>query len=281
MSSLPPPEPIDFESNPDVLAIRSALAILQMQRGRAVRDMRALEAARVAAVQDPEGFARDLAAGRVGGIGDWAGRRGARGKQQLGGLGGEGGLPGLPTADKDGEAMDVDSEGGEDSSEDEDDEEDTEGNRDGTRASNKAWATLPTPQNVVRMPPINWARYAVVGESLDRLHEEQRARPTPGQPAVLSADGRSFEYKPVPTGGGGAGGGGAGGGHGTGATMPGAGGSGAVGLGLVSLGADGGDQMGAGPGGGGAGLPPRATIAAPYAPSKDKIEPRRGKGGRK
>lgn len=43
--------------------------------------------------------------------------------------------------------------------------------------------TIPDPQNVIRMPPVNWAQYHVVGESLDRLHEEQRLRPTGGIPA--------------------------------------------------------------------------------------------------
>lgn len=44
------------------------------------------------------------------------------------------------------------------------------------------FGTVPGPQNIVRSPPINWAKYHIVGESLDKLHEEQRARPNPGQP---------------------------------------------------------------------------------------------------
>ena len=51
----------------------------------------------------------------------------------------------------------------------------------------RPWASLPGKQNVVRCPPINWAQYAVVGESLDKLHREQQARPVQGQPAVLAA----------------------------------------------------------------------------------------------
>jgi hypothetical protein len=39
------------------------------------------------------------------------------------------------------------------------------------------------------MPPINWSQYAVVGESLDRLHNEQVARPSQGTPATIGADG--------------------------------------------------------------------------------------------
>ena len=41
---------------------------------------------------------------------------------------------------------------------------------------------IPGSQNVVRAPPINWAQYHIVGESLDKLHEEQRRRPVGGEP---------------------------------------------------------------------------------------------------
>ncbi|KAI9656949.1 MAG: hypothetical protein M1831_004497 [Alyxoria varia] len=42
---------------------------------------------------------------------------------------------------------------------------------------------IPRPQEVVRCPPINWAKYHVVGNSLDKMHEEQRRRPTAGAPS--------------------------------------------------------------------------------------------------
>ncbi|KAK3063282.1 hypothetical protein LTS18_001687 [Coniosporium uncinatum] len=45
------------------------------------------------------------------------------------------------------------------------------------------FGAMPAPQNIVRMPAINWAKYNVVGESLDSLHEEQRRYPTLGTPA--------------------------------------------------------------------------------------------------
>ena len=40
---------------------------------------------------------------------------------------------------------------------------------------------IPNAQNVVRCPPINWDKYHVVGESLDKLHEQQRRKPGPGE----------------------------------------------------------------------------------------------------
>jgi hypothetical protein len=36
---------------------------------------------------------------------------------------------------------------------------------------------VPLPQDVVRCPPIEWAKYNIVGESLDKLHSDQQARP--------------------------------------------------------------------------------------------------------
>jgi hypothetical protein len=60
-----------------------------------------------------------------------------------------------------------------------------------------AWRTLPKPQNVVRCPPINWAQYGVVGESLDKLHAEQQQAPNQGAPATLTpgAGGLTYEFK--------------------------------------------------------------------------------------
>lgn len=43
--------------------------------------------------------------------------------------------------------------------------------------SGSKFAPIPTPQNIFRCPPINWAKYHVVGESLDKIHAEQIARP--------------------------------------------------------------------------------------------------------
>ena len=63
-----------------------------------------------------------------------------------------------------------------------DDEEDSEqGEAEGEENKSK-FGTIPKPQNVVRMPPINWAKYHIVGEPLDKMHEEQRNRPFAGVP---------------------------------------------------------------------------------------------------
>ncbi len=53
----------------------------------------------------------------------------------------------------------------------------------------KSWPKIPVPQNVARTPPINWAQYGIVGESLDKLHKDQVDRPSEGSPRKLGVDG--------------------------------------------------------------------------------------------
>ncbi|KAG6015568.1 hypothetical protein E4U54_003359 [Claviceps lovelessii] len=147
----PPPEPIDFESNPDVIALKSAISILLVQKGQATRDIQRLSQIRAEALADPEAFMKDLAAGNVKPREDF--------------------VFGSDDSDR--------------SSEDNDNQTSVR------RQTNKprAWSALPKPQNMVRCPPINWAQYAVVGESLDKLHAEQVSRPSQGAPAVFGPGG--------------------------------------------------------------------------------------------
>ncbi|TDZ27025.1 hypothetical protein Cob_v000712 [Colletotrichum orbiculare MAFF 240422] len=182
-AALPPPrpEPIDFDSNPDVLALKSAISILQLQQKKATADVQRLNKAKNAAVQDPAAFIADLKAGRVHTEGDKlfpdsddsdSDDDGAEGKkpEPAGGVKPEEGsasqakLPEQPQ-----------------------------------KQEPKPWESLPKPQNVVRCPPINWSQYAVVGESLDKLHNEQKARPSQGAPATLGASG-TYEFTGVPGG---------------------------------------------------------------------------------
>lgn len=48
------------------------------------------------------------------------------------------------------------------------------------------WPKLPERISVARCPPINWSQYAVNGQALDALHNEQVARPNQGAPATFS-----------------------------------------------------------------------------------------------
>ena len=135
----PQPRPILLDENPDALALRSAIAVLQMQKRRAEGDIVALQRAKEGALGDPEGFTRDLSEGRIRSGGDAGG----------------------------------------------------EGSGDG---EGRPWGELPARQDVVRCPPVNWARYAVAGESLDKLHAEQRENPDLGVPATVAPDG-TYEFK--------------------------------------------------------------------------------------
>jgi hypothetical protein len=58
--------------------------------------------------------------------------------------------------------------------------------------STQPWPLLPTPQTIVRTPPINWAQYGIVGASLDQLHNDQIAHPPVGVPARLGAEGQTM-----------------------------------------------------------------------------------------
>lgn len=147
----PPPEPIDFESNPDVIALKSAISVLQVQKGRAARDIQALNKIKEEALAEPEAFVKDLAAGNVKPRDDF--------------------VFGADDSDKD------------------DEENENESPVRGQSDKPRAWSALPKPQDVVRCPPINWAQYAVVGESLDKLHAEQVSRPSQGSPAVFGPGG--------------------------------------------------------------------------------------------
>lgn len=134
------------------------MSILQIQARNAENDIRNLARLKERALRDPEGFAAAVAAGKVQTKSDSLFN---------------------PSADDD--------------DEDEDDEmEDAEPESQAAAEERrqKEWGKIPKPQNVVRCPPINWQKYAIVGESLDKLHEDQKSRPTEGKPQIMGPDGQ-------------------------------------------------------------------------------------------
>ncbi|KAI9764648.1 MAG: hypothetical protein M1840_008145 [Geoglossum simile] len=179
----PAPVPISESENPDVIALRSAISILQLQRERSKADLRALQTLKERAVAEPEEFAQDLLAGRI--------ESADRSKDLLGAdledvshhreRGGVTTPPPIANADAAGDKMDID--GG-------------DGDKKSHSTNHSKFSPIPAPQNVIRCPPINWAKYHVVGESLDKLHEEQRRRPTQGEPQRDSS-GRGVSRAPV------------------------------------------------------------------------------------
>lgn len=167
----PPAVPISESENPDAIALRSAISILQMQKQQSLRDMKTLDRMKKAAKADPERFARELADGKLSG----ADR-------------------GFLTLDHE-----------EDDDDDDDDDGDADGNNntggeDGRMEEDDPFANLgkiPPPQNIVRMPPVNWAKYQIVGESLDKMHAEQLRRPSGGEPLRAPEHILASPYRPL------------------------------------------------------------------------------------
>lgn len=153
----PPPVPITLDENPDAIALKSAISILQLQARNATTDIRTLQQIKERAVADPGAFARALAAGEVASKSD----------------------PLLAPSHE-----------GESDNEDKSEEEDEKmvGIEDSS-TDKENWGSLPRGQSIVRCPPINWMQYAVVGESLDKLHKDQQARPAEGMPQILQPGG--------------------------------------------------------------------------------------------
>ncbi|TVY51407.1 hypothetical protein LCER1_G006143, partial [Lachnellula cervina] len=160
----PPPIPLDFEDNSDVIALRSAIAILQMQARNAGSDVRRLRDVKERALRDPEAFLGARERGEV--------------RVRDGGFG--------PSYESEDEDDDEDSEPG--MKGDHDVKMDGEG-RDGSAEKKGEEWLLPRMQNVVRCPPINWSQYAVMGESLDKIHKDQLDRPVEGTPQRIGPDG--------------------------------------------------------------------------------------------
>ncbi|KAJ5183869.1 hypothetical protein N7492_001485 [Penicillium capsulatum] len=138
----PPPVPISESENSDAIALRSAISILQLQKQQSLRDIRTLDRLKEAAAANPEEFAHDLAAGRL--------RPEDRGAV-------------IQFSD---DSMDLDDNPKENDTPAED-----------SQSSPSSFGRFPLPQKIVRMPPINWAKYSIVGEPFERMHQEQIQRP--------------------------------------------------------------------------------------------------------
>lgn len=142
----PPPVPISESDNPDAIALRSAISILQMQKQQSLRDLKTLDRLKETATVNPGDFARELASGRLrtenhGSIIQFS-------------------EDAVPSDNAKESATDAENAG----------------------SSPSSFDRIPAPQNIVRMPPINWAKYSIVGEPFDRMHQEQLRRPSPGEP---------------------------------------------------------------------------------------------------
>ncbi|KAI9719530.1 MAG: hypothetical protein M1828_006159 [Chrysothrix sp. TS-e1954] len=138
---IPQPAPVPFSEseNTDAVALRAAISVLQLQHDKSKQDIETLRQLKQSAIQQPELFTKELLEGKL--------------KYDT------------PQSDPLGATFESD------------------GNSIGTVSAENGEASqfpkIPTPQNIFRCPPINWDKYHVVGESLDRMHENQRVRPSP------------------------------------------------------------------------------------------------------
>lgn len=174
----PPPQPFSSEDSADAVALRAAISSLQFQKQKAQGDLQTLESLKKKALDEPQRYRRELVAGRL--------------KEQRSEFGSVGNVLDAPEGESD---------------EDDDEvvlgaqqEHDLPASRTGiepdrsqssqqspasrqTSGADAPFSRIPGPQDIVRMPPISWDKYHVVGESLDALHEQQRRWPgsVPGQ----------------------------------------------------------------------------------------------------
>jgi hypothetical protein len=153
----PPPVAISESDNPDAIALRSAISILQLQREKSKRDLKALQDLKAAAVSDPQAFVRAMQEQQA---------QRSRSYQEI--------LTPTLAGLTDAESSDDENAGS------------TDARKDSTRSEATAGAPkfppIPQPQNIVRCPPINWEKYHIVGEPLDKMHEEQRKWPGSAEP---------------------------------------------------------------------------------------------------
>ncbi|KFY13040.1 hypothetical protein V492_03521 [Pseudogymnoascus sp. VKM F-4246] len=170
----PPPAPlevIDFDSNTDVLAVKSAISVLQLQKKKAAQDIMRLQRFKNQAMQDPEAFLRAADKGEIRTDGDAT-------------------FPEVSDEEEEADG-DVDMNGaGEREAKVEEQEEASMKNGAAHAKAQTSFPPLPVPQKVVKVPPINWAKYGVIGDSLDKLHNDQLRNPTPSSPARLGLDGQ-------------------------------------------------------------------------------------------
>lgn len=156
----PSPISISESDNPDAVALRAAISILQVQRNKSKRDLQTLQQLKDSALKEPELFVEELVTGK------------------------------LKHAEDHTNPLQATFEG--DSDEDE---------MDSTPTETSNFARVPSMQDVVRCPPVNWAKYHILGEPLDKIHEEQRRKPTSGETArnvhVVAAPYSPFQDKPV------------------------------------------------------------------------------------
>lgn len=138
----PAARPFSGDDATDAIALRAAISSLQFQRQKAEQHIKTLQSVKGDALARPDDFQQHII--------DVAKKQAARPKDFDFTFKGEEG----------------------DRMEDSDEEEEKRGR--GTGSDPSSFPPIPLPQDVVRCPPINWDKYHIVGEPLDRMHNVQK-----------------------------------------------------------------------------------------------------------
>lgn len=152
--SQPPSQPFSLADSTDAIALQAVISSLQIQKQRAEADIRTLRDLKDQAVSRPQEFADYIVSGA------------AKRNQSLTNNPGTGPLPSNFTAPIP-EPIPADSP-----------QADTDMDSPAIAPQSPAgFPAIPAPQEIVRCPPINWAKYHIVGAPLDAMHAAQQVHP--------------------------------------------------------------------------------------------------------
>jgi hypothetical protein len=182
----PPPIPFSGTTNPDAIALRATTDILQMQKARATENIQRLEELKALNRKDPKEFLKQLVAGNLkSGTGEKDGILGPTVGPNVEKL-----LAALDVGSTKGAAEGNDAKAGAERNGDNMDTDEKSSTPDVAEQDGQhQYPRFPAPQNIVRTPAINWAKYGIVGDTLDKMHEEQRTNPSLSEPDRLSSRG--------------------------------------------------------------------------------------------
>ncbi|GAB7357025.1 hypothetical protein MBLNU459_g7851t1 [Dothideomycetes sp. NU459] len=181
----PPALPFSGDDSTDALALRAAISSLQFQRETAQRDLRALEEIKRQAIAHPDEFRQHLLV---------QGRRKASTQksslQELLAQEQHNDDDAVTGTEEHGLAKATHTNGSYLNTGEVPDSQQSPGlfssfgsvspSQGESQFQPHNFRPIPKPQEVVRCPPIEWTRYNVIGESLDKLHRQQQLRPGNG-----------------------------------------------------------------------------------------------------
>lgn len=164
----PPALPFSADDSSDAIALRAAISSLQFQRLRAQQDLRTLEEIKRQAVEHPEEYKRHITSSSIQKSAPAPWKTQAPLHQDEDAVTGAASLSAEDSGFSEEQLL-------------------SEASRSygsmlhpqqpKTPNQPPNFPSIPLPQDVVRCPPIEWAKYNIVGDSLDKLHRDQQLHP--------------------------------------------------------------------------------------------------------